>query len=551
MFSKARHIFAALSHHERLIFLGALIVAVFSLAFLGLNAFNRLTIEVPVRGGSFTEGVLGQPTYVNPVIAVSEADRDLVSLVFASVYDLAEKIEAEEGNRAWKVRLKENATWHDGLLITSDDIIFTIEKIQDSESRSPLSAGWRGIAAGRVSEREIRFDLAAPYAFFEDNLKRLHPVPKHLFADIPLANWRLSLYNLEPVGSGPYRFESSDKRRDGYITEYRLRAFDAYVNGRPYIDSFVIKFYSAEERLIQAFNLAQLDGMGGIEPSFLPQLRLRYQLHSLTAPRYYAVFWNGSVNPVLKEKNVRLALARAVNKDRLVSSIFGGNAMVSYGPIPPTFDSFNAALADLVGYSEETANTILDNSGWKRDEDGFRAKTSGREKALVEFNLVVPQVPFLKETAEHLKAAWDKVGVKANVILLNPQDVASEVIRTRNYEALLYGNILSGNPDLFSFWHSSQRFSPGLNLSLYENRTADRLVERIRQTQDEGERFEDLAALQSLIVQDQPALFLYSPNYLYVASRNRRGFDLTSVVTPPDRFRGVEKWYVKTARTFQ
>jgi len=526
-------------------------VAAFALAFLGINSLNRLTVQVPVRGGTYVEGVVGQPTYINPVIAASEADRDLVALLYASLYDLAEKIESEESGQAWKVRLKENAAWHDGQLVTSDDVIFTIEKIQDPESRSPLAAGWRGISAERVSEREIRFNLAAPYAFFEDNLRRLYPVPKHLFADIPLANWRLSLYNLEPVGSGPYRFTSSDTRRDGYITEYRLAANDAYANGRPYIDTFAFKFYSDEERLLQAFNLAQIDGVGGIEPSLLSRFRLRYQLLSLTAPRYYAVFWNGSVNPVLKDKNVRRALAQAVNKEELASAIFGGNAVVSYGPIPPTFDTFNAALAKDTSFSKEQAESLLENSGWKRDENGLRSKGSGASKAVIEFNLVVPQVPFLKETAEYLKTAWDAIGVKANVILLSPQDVASEVVRTRNYEALLYGNILSGNPDLFSFWHSSQRFSPGLNLALYENKTADKLIETIRQTGDQGLRVKDLETLQSLIVQDQPALFLYSPNYLYVATRALRGFELVSLVTPPDRFRGVERWYVKTARTFQ
>lgn len=550
MFSKARHIFAAFTPEERLVFLGALTLAAFALAFLGLNAFIRMTTEVPVRGGTYAEGSVGQPTYINPVIAASEADRDLAALIYAPLYDLAETIEPEEGGKLWKVRLKDNAVWHDGERVTSDDVIFTIEKIQDQESRSPLAPAWRGISAERVSEREIRFNLAAPYAFFSDNLRQLAPVPKHLFADIPLANWRLSLFNLEPIGSGPYRFASNKKRRDGYITEYRLIANKAYVNGQPFLDALVIKFYPDEERLLQAFNLAQLDGIGGIEPSLLPRLRLRYQLFSLIAPRYYAVFWNGTVNPVLKDKNVRLALEQAVNKEELVGAIFGGNAVVSYGPIPPTFDTFNVALAKNEN-AGRAAEMILDNAGWTRDEDGLRVKISGKVKTFLEFNLVVPQVPFLKDTAEYLKASWDALGVKTNLIFLSPADVANEVIRTRNYEALLYGNILSGNPDLFSFWHSSQRFSPGLNLALYENKTADKLIERVRQTLEPKARAEDLQTLQSLIVLDHPALFLYSPNYLYVAARSLRGFDLTSIVTPQDRFHGVEQWYVKTARTFQ
>jgi peptide/nickel transport system substrate-binding protein len=550
LFSKAKKIFYSFSQEERLIFWTAFAAAAIAAMFLAISTFNSITKKIPARGGSFVEGMLGQPTYINPVLATSETDRDLINLIFANAYDLAEKLETEDNGKSWRMRLKEKAKWHDGKLITSDDIIFTVEKIQDSESNSPLSLGWRGISAERISEREVRFNLAAPYIFFADNLKRLYPVPKHLFADIPISNWRLSLYNLEPIGSGPFQYISNSRRRDGYITEYRLKAFDDFFKGRPYIDSFIIRFYSDEENLIQAFNLAQLDGIGGgISPDSLSRLRRRYQLFSLPTPRYYAVFWNSSVSPILKDKNVRLALREAINKEELVKIIFNGNAMISDGPLSPFF-SIPSHLPTTAKYSEEAANSVLDNSGWNRDKDGFRIKTIGKDKIALEFNLIVPQVPFLKETAEYLKKAWEGIGVKANIILINPQDITAEVIRTRNYEALLYGNILSGNPDLFSFWHSSQKFSPGLNLALYDNKTADKLIERIRQTSDEKKRLEDLEALQSLIIQDEAALFLYSPNYLYITSQTLQGFEPGIIVISGDRFSNVEKWYVKTSRTF-
>jgi len=116
---------------------------------------------------------------------------------------------------------------------------------------------------------------------------------------------------------------------------------------------------------------------------------------------------------------------------------------------------------------------------------------------------------------------------------------------------ILFGNILGHSQDLFSFWHSSERFYPGLNLALYENKTADKLIETIRQNFNDEKRQAELNSLQSLIIMDLPAIFLYSPNYLYVSDKKLFGVEGDLIAFISDRFKGVEKWYVKTVRVFK
>ena len=96
--------------------------------------------------------------------------------------------------------------------------------------------------------------------------------------------------------------------------------------------------------------------------------------------------------------------------------------------------------------------------------------------------------------------------------------IQTQNIRPRQYQALLFGEVLSLNPDPFSFWHSTQRRDPGLNLALYNNKKVDGLLESARQENDPNKRIKSYEAFQKIIMQDIPAIFLYSPNYIYAVS---------------------------------
>ncbi len=543
-----KKIFEALIHRERILFISIAAVAAVSGVVLLALIFATSTTPVPASGGNYTEGFVGQPIYVNPIIASSDIDKGLVRLVFQNIGDLAESIATSSDGRTWSVRLKENLRWQDTSKLTSDDIIFTVQKIQDSESRSPLSGAWQGVATQRLSELEIQFSLINSYAFFPETLKNLYVLPKHIFAEVPPANWRLSDYNLKPVGSGPFRFEGYEKRLDGFITTYKLSPWDKYAGDKALIGSFDFMFFSQKSELLDAFNSGKIDGFAGLEPEEIALIKRPHETQRYRIPSYYAVFLNQNKNIPLKDPEVRKALSVALDRKILMHAALGDFGTVALGPIPEGTPYFSKdALPTSIGIARDA----LDKAGWKITDSGLRQKTIKNTKILLELNLTVPQIGFLTKTADLLKHAWENIGAKVNLSVLPMDTIMNEAIKSRDYEMILFGNVLSKSYDLFSFWHSSQRFYPGLNLSLYNNKKADSFIESIRQGVVKKDPQSQFYELQKIISSDYPAIFLYSPDYIYVSARGIQGVDARLIAEPADRFIGANYWYTKTARVLK
>ena len=207
MFYLFNKIFSNFSQIERRVLIGAALIFVISLFFISVNSYYKNTIELPVRGGSYVEGLVGQPSFINPLISnVSDVDRDLIEISYSNLDDLVDKYQISENNKSWTIILKKDLVWSDGEALTADDVMFTIDVIQDANNNHPLYSTWRGVVVERLNKNEIRFTLKTPYVFLIDNFKELKVAPKHIFGNIPVANLRLSRYNLEPISSGPYKF---------------------------------------------------------------------------------------------------------------------------------------------------------------------------------------------------------------------------------------------------------------------------------------------------------------------------------------------------------
>ncbi len=545
---RLKTIFFALTKKERTAFLAAAVIACVSFFAVAWITIVRATTVVPASGGEYTEGMVGQPEYVNPVTASDEADRTLVKMVYQNVSDVAASIEVSPDGRTWTVRLKEGLRWQDGEKLTSDDVIFTVQSIQDPDAASPLYQSWQGVAVSRVSELEVQFSLANPYAFFGDNLANLYILPKHLFADTPPGNWRLSDYNLKPVGSGPYEFVSYEKQANGVISAYHLQAWREYSGTRPLISRFDFSFFNTAADMVQSFNAGTIDGMGGLESGDLGSIARPYNLSSWNTPSYYAVFFNISKSIPLQDPAVRAALSEAVDRNALISDALGGHGTPDYGPIPEGAPYF---VSTAETSSLDLASSTLTAAGWLPGTDGLRAKTVQKTSVPLVVNLTVPQVGFLAATARDLAAAWQKIGITANIASSSPDTLANDTIKNRDYEALLFGNVLGPSSDLYAFWDSSQRFSPGLNLSIYANKKVDALVESARAELGVATRTTEFASAEAAIAADHPAVFLYSPAYLLVTGKNLQGVAPGFVPGPSDIFRQAPAWYLNTARVLK
>ncbi|MEK7462851.1 MAG: peptide ABC transporter substrate-binding protein [Patescibacteria group bacterium] len=544
------------------IFLYSAIAIFFISSLLWFGYFiNKNTVSVPVESEAYAEGVIGQPKFINPIISNTDTDRDLSQIVYSDLTELLDRYTVDPEGKIWNVFLKSDLLWSDDKPLTSDDVIFTIETIQDPEARSPLFTTWQGIIANRISELEIEFTLRNQYVFFLDNLKDLKIIPRHIFSSIPSSNLKLSNYNLEPVGSGPYKYTSYDLRNDGFITQYNFAINPNYAGKRAFIQKVSIKFFQGIEELIDSFNSRKIDGFGNLGPKNIEKIKIGNKLTELKMPRYYAIFLNQNMSEALKEKAVRQALDMATDKNKLINEVFNGRAETVSQPITSTIEGYKGL--GLLNFSIEEATKILEKEGWKinpstqllgegvNQETGIREKKSGKNTIKLEFQLIVPQIQFLTDAADLIKTDWEKIGIKLDLIKLNPSDINEDVIKNRNYQMLMFGNILKNNPDIFSFWHSSEKFYPGLNLSLFQNKKTDESIEKIRKEMDAEKRISEVGNLQEIITSENPAIFLFSPYYLYASIKNLGGLGEKSLVIPSDRFKNVNEWYLETSRALK
>jgi peptide/nickel transport system substrate-binding protein len=142
------------------------------------------------------------------------------------------------------------------------------------------------------------------------------------------------------------------------------------------------------------------------------------------------------------------------------------------------------------------------------------------------------------------------LGIEIEINKIDPSKI-EDIIKKREYELLLFGEILGSIPDPFPFWHSSQKNDPGLNLALYENKDVDKLLKEARQTLDEAKRKEDLEKFQDILIGDAPAVFLYSPTYIYFVSKKIKVINAEVITDSSKRFIGIENWYLKTKRAWK
>lgn len=567
-----RHLPKVLSQKERRLMMILFWVAVISILSLPVTSYIHFTKSVPDDGGSMVEGLIGTPKHINPLLSQgNDADGDLVSLIFPGLVkyagngkingDLAESYHISDDGLVYTFVLRRDLLWHDGHALTADDVIFTIFTVQNADYGSSQRILWQGIEVSKIDSLTVAFKLKNKYAQFIGNAT-LGILPKHIWENIKPVNFGLSEFNLKPVGSGPYKFSKIRRDTFGNIKSFELAAFDKHHAGRPHVSKLTFKFYPSEADLVEGYENNEIDGFSSISASGLSSIRFlgQLKLEKLSLPRYFAAFFNQNHSKPLADKSVRMALSYATDKNGLVEKILSGNGVVVDSPMMP-------GIIDLPDDTEkysfdlELAKKTLEDAGWKYPvsvsaEGSFREKAAPTpktknekqgESVKLEIRLTTSDWPELITAAEQIKKQWEAVGVRVRVEIL-PLPELQQAIKAREYDALLFGEVLALDPDPFSFWHSSQKRDPGLNLALYDSKDADKLLEDARQTLDRSARLSKYDDFQKIIVKDIPAIFLYSPDYLYAQPSKIKGNDTKIISIPSDRFNTVSNWYIETKR---
>lgn len=547
-------IYRALSSRDRFIFLSLAIIAVGAFLFWLSAGYLALTKPVPDFGGQYIEGVVAQPRYINPILSqTSDADADLVELLYAGLFrynragsvekHIASDYQVSEDGRIYTVFLRPGVRFHDGEELSADDVVFTIRSIQDPAYKSPLRANWQGVEIAATDQYTVMFTLKKPYFGFLENLV-VGILPKHIWENIAPDSFTLADYNLsQPIGSGPYFFENLDKDSQGNILSLHLRSNKEYFSAVPYIDRVTLRFYPDEDSLLAAYDRQEVMGLHSVSHERAAEVVAKKgtRLYEFPLPRLFSVFLNTNKSVALAYDEVREALALATDRKALLEDVLKGRGIVSAGPLPPFVRGYTDTS---VPFDIHRANTLLDEKGWKKGDDGIRS----RGEAVLSFELAVPDWPELMRTADLLRDSWLAIGARVDVKVLSQADLQQNIVRPREYQALLFGQGSMLDPDPYSFWHSSQKNDPGLNLAFYENKEVDELLADAREMLDPEQRKEVFQKFQSIIAREHPAVFLYSPNYLYVVSDVVQGIDAYPINFPSSRLSDIASWYLETKR---
>jgi peptide/nickel transport system substrate-binding protein len=547
-----RYILESFSSKQTFVFLILFIILTISALSIVGRINKNFLVYLPESGGTLSEGVMGTPRFLNPILAISDTDKDLSALIYSGlmkknpdgtiVPDIAESYTISPDGLTYTFTIRKDAEFQDKTPLTANDVIFTVEKIKDSTVKSPLEAIWEGVSVSKsdTDPRIVTFRLGAPYASFLENTT-LGILPQHIWQGFAPEEFNLSKINLEAIGSGPYKITGINQNKSGLVSEIKLSSWG---DNRPFIKHIDFTFFKSESDMIKAYRKGRIDQISSISPKAAFELKAEgYEPTTATLSRIFGLFFNANKNDIFRDKNVVQAINLGIDKEEIVNKVLYGFGTVIDSPVPESLSHEEKVTVSDPGANRARAESLLDTAGWKKDaETGFRMK-GGKTLG---FSISTADVGELRAASELMKSDLAAIGINVTVKVFETGMLNQTIIRPRDYEALYFGQIVRNNADLFAFWHSSQRNDPGLNISLYTNTKVDKILEDLIAASDPAVQAGKISDFEREIRTDQPAIFIYAPEFIYMEGGDVQGVQLDHLTQASERFLGVRNWYIRT-----
>jgi len=545
------------------------VIALAAIAFLLLRQQPSLlpvTPEVqPSTGGVYSEALIGDFNRLNPVLDYANpVDQDVNRLIFSTllrfddrglpINDLIESMGISQSGQNYNISLRQDAVWHDGQPLTSSDVVFTIELLRSEELPIPddIRSLWQEIEVEEMDDHTIQFRLPEPFAPFLDYLT-FGILPDHILGDISPADITDSDFNMQPVGSGPYRFDRFEVENDR-ISGVVLSAFEEYYQGSPFIEQFIFKYYPDSQAAIDAYQAGDVLGVSRITNDILQSALAEpdLNLHSGQVPLLSTIFLNldDPQVPFFQDAEIRRALLMGIDRQRIITQLNDGQATLAHGPIFPGSWAYYDGV-EKIEFDPEGAINNLRAAGYSIPASGNPVRTNEEGQSL-EFDLVYPQDDKNEQIAAAIAADWEALGVQANLEPVDPDALIDDYLDPRNYQAALVEINLtrSPDPDPYPFWDQAQ-ISGGQNYSQWNDRQASEYLEEARIQLDRSERIRLYNNFQVRFASELPALPLFYPIYNYGIDQRVNGVTIGSLYQPSDRFADVIKWFLLAERSLE
>ncbi len=517
-----------------------------------LAAVNIMaSATAPVAGGTYIEAAVGTVQNLNPVLPESDVSSDINSLIFSGltrfnssrqiVPDLATSWNISQDAKTYTFHLRHGVKWQDGVPFTSADVAFTLTAIQDPDSRSPLASSWQGVTVATPDQYTVVFTLPEPLDSFLDSTT-VGIVPLHLLGNVDPTQLGTAAFNQNPIGTGPFKLVTFAPQAG----DVELDANPNYYFGTPKIAKFIVKLYNSPADTLTAYEQQQVTSPGALDPTQVAQAQQLpgLQLHIFTLPQEQVLFFN-TQDAILSDSTLRTILSRSLDRRKIMQQGDGGLGQVVTQPLLPGQIGYTDQYAQSQMHASQAAQA-LEADGWHQAEPGQIREKNGTKLTLT---LVTQAGGEFERDAREIKKEWSDpksgLGIDVNVVAVDANSLQQTYMRPRNFQMLMYGINIGADPDVYSFWHSSQAKDPGINLSQYQSTTADHALESARINTDPALRKAKYAEFLQAWNSDEPAAVLYQSAYIYAAKDTVAGIMARHLVTPSDRFYNVQRWTVQ------
>lgn len=509
-------------------------------------------------GGVYVEGVIGNISTLNPLLAASEPEQAVSRLLFSSLYnydvtgalhtDLAESMTVKD-DKVYTIKLR-NAVWHDGKKLTAEDVVYTINLIKNPQVRSPLRVNWLDISARAIDDSTVEFMLPAVYAGFSHALT-FPVIPKHILQSVSPSSMREADFSSNPVSSGPFavkRVQTSESTSSTDVV--RMEPNTKYYGAVSTLSRLELRAYGNESLLVKAVNSGEVSAASGLSLSAADNIKSKQYStkHWLLNKGVYLLMNNRS--QTLQDARVRQALRYATDTSSIRATV-GDNVARLDTPILQS--QIAQKLPAAPDYNLDKAKALLKEAGWTYNQGQWKGKdgrpltvavttSSGRDE--------------YKKIVDALKQQWSKLGVDVQLREIDTSSTTTSfvqsVLQPRDYDALLYELELGADPDVFAYWHSSQASASGYNFANYSNRTVDNDLVGGRSRTNSALRAAKYIQFVNQWLNDAPAIGLYQSVGSYVLNNGAsivepRG----SLNTMNDRYADVTTWSTGKASVYK
>ena len=541
----------------------AVTLVIVALLLLSQQPVSVVTLPEAAPGGIYTEALIGSMGRLNPMLDWNNsADRDVNRLIFSGLIkfdsrglprpDLVDSWAASADGKVYNFTLRKNAVWHDGQPVTSDDVLYTIEVIKSSASLFPqdIKDLWSQIEVKRLDDKTFQFILPEPFSPFLDYVT-FGILPKHVLESIPADQLPTAEFNLNPIGSGPYKFDRL-LISGGQIAGVVLVANPDYYLGAPFVEQVIFRYFPNSALALDAYRQGEVLGISQITQDVLDSALQEQGLSVYTSrlPQMGLVFLNLN-NPsvgFLQDAKVRRALMLGLNRTVIVSHILKGQAIMADSPILPGSWAYYEEI-EKFSYDPEAAIQILNKEGYV-----FTAGNSIRSKdgQSLSFTLVHPDDAIHTQIAQAIQSDWALIGIEVKLQSVSYDSLVNDYLVARNYEAAL-GDLNTSrtpDPDPYLFWHQAEA-TGGQNYSQWDDRTASEFLETARTTADFNERIRLYKNFQVVFAKELPSLPLYYPVYSYGVDAQVQGVQVAPMYDVSDRLALIDEWYLVTRRALE